>query len=50
MKKRSLTCVEKEQIELENEVVSGIFRVGMDNSTPKSLFSLMPPTQGLTRE
>lgn len=37
-------------LEMENAVVAAIFQVGLTQSSPKSLISLMPETPELTRE
>lgn len=37
-------------LELENAVVAAIFQIGLNQSSPKSLISLMPETPELTRE
>jgi hypothetical protein len=37
-------------LELENAVVATIFQIGLNQSSPKSLISLMPETPELTRE
>jgi hypothetical protein len=37
-------------VEMENQIVSAIFQVGLAQSSPKSLIMLMPETPNLTRE
>jgi hypothetical protein len=37
-------------LEIENAIVAAIFQIGLNQSSPKSLISLMPDTPELTRE
>lgn len=40
----------EEYLEMENAIVAAIFQIGLNQSSPKSLISLMPETPELTRE
>lgn len=51
--KRRFEGTEEDKVaymEMENAIIAAIFQIGLNQSSPKSLISLMPETPDLTRE